>query len=306
MLSVFEGFWTIGAVVATGWFLASREIVPHSSIEALSRITFTVATPVLLFTVIASADLGDVLSPHLVIILLASMLMAGLYALLARRWQVPAGDAVIGAFTASYVNAANLGIPIAVFVLGDAVYAIPVLMGQLLVLQPIGLAVLDALDPKREGQGRLRSALLSGLNPLTVGSVAGLAVAASGWSLPAGLAGPLDLVAGFAVPAMLLSYGMSLRWGPRPFGGGERGPVLTASVLKLVGMPLVAWALAVAWGLSGHALLVVVVTAALPTAQNVFLFATIYQRGQVVARDVVFATTMLSLPAILAVVALLG
>ncbi|WP_374929171.1 AEC family transporter [Kytococcus sedentarius] len=306
MLSVFEGFWTIGGVIAVGWFLASRELVPQSAIEVLSRLTFTVATPVLLFTVISTASLGSVVGPHLVIALVAALVVGAVSVLLARRGGRGPGEAVIGAFAAGYVNAANLGIPIAVFVLGDAVYSTPVLLGQLLVLQPIGLAVLDAIDPRREGQGRVRSVLASGLNPLTVASVLGLAVAASGWQVPQGARGPLDLIAGFAVPAMLLAYGMSLRWGPAPFVGGQRREVFTAVALKLVAMPLVAWGLALAWGLQGHDLLVVVVTAALPTAQNVFLFATIYRRGQVVARDAVFATTMLSLPVILGVVLLLG
>lgn len=306
VLAVFEGFWTIGGVVAVGWFLASRELVPHAAIEALSRVTFTVATPVLLFTVISAAPLGSVLGPHLAITLGAALTVAAVSVLLARRWGAGPGETVIGAFAAGYVNAGNLGIPIAVYVLGDAVYATPVLLGQLLVLQPIGLAVLDSADPQRAGQGRLRSVLASGLNPLTVASLLALAVAASGWQVPQGVRGPLDLIAGLAVPAMLLAFGMSLRWGPVPFVGGGRREVVVASVLKLIVMPLVAWGLALAWGLEGHALLVAVVTAALPTAQNVFLFATIYRRGEVVARDAVFATTMLSLPVVLAVVALLG
>ena len=220
VLAVFEGFWTIGGVVAVGWFLASRELVPHASIEALSRVTFTVATPVLLFTVISAAPLGSVLGPHLAITLGAALTVAAVSVLLARRWGAGPGETVIGAFAAGYVNAGNLGIPIAVYVLGDAVYATPVLLGQLLVLQPIGLAVLDSADPQRAGQGRLRSVLASGLNPLTVASLLALAVAASGWQVPQGVRGPLDLIAGLAVPAMLLAYGMSLRWGPVPFVGG--------------------------------------------------------------------------------------
>ena len=116
----------------------------------------------------------------------------------------------------------------------------------------IGLAVLDSADPQRAGQGRLRSVLASGLNPLTVASLLALAVAASGWQVPQGVRGPLDLIAGLAVPAMLLAYGMSLRWGPVPFVGGGRREVVVASVLKLIVMPLVAWGLALAWGLEAE------------------------------------------------------
>jgi malonate transporter and related proteins len=41
--------------------------------------------------------------------------------------------------------------------------------------------------------------------------------------------------------------------------------------------------------------------AALPTAQNVFLFASPYGRGMSVARDVILCTTLLSVGALLLV-----
>ena len=48
------------------------------------------------------------------------------------------------------------------------------------------------------------------------------------------------------------------------------------------------------------------VLAALPTAQNIFVHATRYGRGEVLARDSIFVTTVLSVPAIVLVAALLG
>jgi malonate transporter len=49
----------------------------------------------------------------------------------------------------------------------------------------------------------------------------------------------------------------------------------------------------------------VAVLAALPTAQNIFVHATRYGRAEVLARDSIFVTTLLSVPAIAAVAALL-
>ena len=57
---------------------------------------------------------------------------------------------------------------------------------------------------------------------------------------------------------------------------------------------------------SGHALLAQTVTAALPTAQNVFVYASRYGRGVVLARDTGFVTTVLAIPLIAAVAALLA
>ena len=77
-------------------------------------------------------------------------------------------------------------------------------------------------------------------------------------------------------------------------------------MLKLGVMPIVAWAVAVALGLDGRVLLGVVITAALPTAQNIFLHATRYRVGEDVARETILVTTLASLPVALLVAVLLG
>ncbi|MFI5075292.1 MAG: AEC family transporter, partial [Actinomycetales bacterium] len=51
--------------------------------------------------------------------------------------------------------------------------------------------------------------------------------------------------------------------------------------------------------LRGTALFAAAVTAALPTAQNVFTYANTYRRATVLARDAVFVSTFLSVPVIL-------
>jgi predicted permease len=59
-------------------------------------------------------------------------------------------------------------------------------------------------------------------------------------------------------------------------------------------------------GLSGHALLAVVVCSALPTAQNIFVHATRYDRAVTLARDTILITTLGSVPVILLITLLLG
>ena len=101
-----------------------------------------------------------------------------------------------------------------------------------------------------------------------------------------------------------MSFGASLK------GDGvlheERVPTLVASTLKLVGMPAMAWAIGSAFGLSGSDLYAAVILAALPTAQNVYNYTATYRVGETVARDTVFITTFLSLPAMLVIALLFG
>ena len=142
-------------------------------------------------------------------------------------------------------------------------------------------------------------------NPLTVGSLVGVVVSATGVTLPEAIHAPLELVAGMAVPAMLIAYGVSLRLGPLPGAGPGVLDIGYITVLKLVVQPLAAYLVArFALGLDGTALLAVTVTSALPTAQNIFIHATRYDQGVLIARDAIFVTTVLSVPVLFAIVLL--
>jgi malonate transporter len=226
-------------------------------------------------------------------------------------WKREAGDTVIAAFCSAYVNAGNLGLPIAAYALGDAALVAPMLLAQLVILQPTGLSMLDAITHVPSpgiSSGRLWLIRLSRplRNPLAVGSVIGLVLALTGIKLPIVINAPLTLIGAMAVPSMLLAYGISLRLGPRPGAGEPPIQVATMVSIKLLVQPITAYLVgAYLVGLDGHDLLAVTVIAALPTAQNVFTFAMRYDRGVILARDTIFVATLLSVPVILIVTWLL-
>jgi predicted permease len=72
-------------------------------------------------------------------------------------------------------------------------------------------------------------------------------------------------------------------------------------------MPVLAWLLGrFVFGLEDHLLFGVVVLAALPSAQNVFNYAQRYDRGVILARDIVLLTTAGCIPVLVVVAALLA
>jgi predicted permease len=264
-------------------------------------------------TVLGGTDVHGLLSANL-IASLGSVAVSVTIAVLVVRliWKREAGDTVMAAFCAAYVNAGNLGLPIAAYALGDAALIAPMLLAQLIVLQPVGLAVLDGITHVPSPGMTWGRLLLIRIarpfrNPLAVGSLVGLVLALSGISLPVAINAPLTLVGGMAVPCMLLAYGISLRLGPRPGAGEPPIQVATLVSIKLIVQPIAAYLIgAYAVGLVGPDLLAVTVIAALPTAQNVFTFAMRYARGVLLARDTIFATTLLSVPVILSITWLLA
>ena len=211
-----------------------------------------------------------------------------------------------GRLASSYVNAGNLGLPVAAYVLGDAALVAPTLLLQLLVLQPVALAVLDA--DVRGHRPTVRQMMVRPFtNPLTIGTLIGLLLSVTGWQLPPIVLDPIELIGAMAVPAMLIAYGIALRLGPGFGGDVPTGELALTSSLKLAVQPLVAYAVAhLALGLSGHALLAVVVCSSLPTAQNIFVHATRYDRSPTLARDTILVTTVGAVPLITLVVWVLG
>jgi predicted permease len=310
---VLAGFATIGIIIGLGFLLAQLRILDATAQGVLTRIAFYVASPALLVTVLGATDVRRLLSGNLVASLGSVAVAATIAVLLARvLWRREAGETVIAGFCAAYVNAGNLGLPIAAYALGDAALIAPMLLAQLLILQPTGLAVLDTITQVPSPGISRRRLLLIRLtgpfrNPLAVGSLVGLILALTGIKLPVAINAPLTLVGGMAVPSMLLAYGISLRLGPRP-GAGEPPIQIAALVLvKLVVQPIVAFLIGMyALGLGRHDLLAVTVIAALPTAQNIFTFAMRYDRGVILARDMIFAATVLSVPVILIITWLLA
>lgn len=129
MAGVFTGFATIAIVILVGVLLAHIRLVDLAAQQLLSRLAFFVASPALMVITLGRADVHQVLSANLVATCAGVVAASAAYVVLARLvWRRGLGDTVIGALSSSYVNAGNLGIPVASYVLGDAAYIAPTLL----------------------------------------------------------------------------------------------------------------------------------------------------------------------------------
>jgi predicted permease len=330
--AILTALGTMGAIVALGWVLGRRGTLGPAAPAVLARVVFAVATPCLLLVTVAHADLHLLLSrAALVTALSTTTVVLVAVAVLRGLWHRPAADVTVATLASSYVNAGNLGLPLAVYLLGDAVAVVPSLLYQLLGLAPVAFAVLDARASRepgpapavppdtpptaspvpgpgpRRGALVLRAVLLRTLrNPIIVGALAGLLLAALPWSPPEVLLGPFGIVGAAAAPLALLTFGMSLAV-PRTIDARpvRRELVLVVALRSLV-HPLLAGGIGAALGLEGAVLLGVTAMAALPTAQNVLVYAIQYGRQQPLARDAGLVTTVLAVPVLLVVTAVLG
>ncbi|NQX16993.1 AEC family transporter [Rathayibacter sp. VKM Ac-2857] len=306
MEGVLTGFAIIGTVIAVGYLIARFGLVPPEGRAVLTRIAFFVTTPALLFTVLARADVTVLFSSFLLVSLITVAIVAVLYLVASRLFfRRPVPETVIGTAASSYVNANNIGLPVAIYVLGDPQWVAPTLLLQLLLLAP---TILTVLDVSTSGRASVTGILTQPLrNPMIIASALGLVVSVTGVQLPAPLLEPFSIIGNASIPLVLMAFGMSLR-GQRPLEPGPgRIEVAVASLLKMLVMPATAYLLGrFAFALDAEHLFAVTVTAALPTAQNIFNFASRYDRGVAVARDTALVTTVMAVPVLIAVSLLLG
>jgi predicted permease len=306
---VLQGFLTLVLVIGVGFLIAHLKVAGATAQTVLARLAFFVASPALMLTVLAETDVHQIFSSNLIASITSVAVSAILYVIAARLvFRRTASDTVIGTFCSAYVNAGNLGLPMAAYALGSASWIVPMLLTQLVLLQPLGLAVLDLTTHANTGGRRwLRLISQPFKNPLMIGSLTGLLLSVFSIRLPQWVNDPLHMIGNMAVPAMLLAYGISLRLGPLPGRGEPKIQIGYIVALKLVVQPLVGFLMArYVLHLDPHAVLAVTVVAALPTAQNVFTHAVRYERGVILARDSIFVTTVLSLVVLVIIAALLS
>lgn len=304
MSGVLVAFAIIGVSVLAGYLSARFGLLDASQGRLLNRVAFYIFSPALLFSVLVKTDIGTVFSPVLLILLICAGAVVLIFVLLSHiffRRDMP--ETTIGATASTYLNSNNIGLPVSIFVLGDLTYFAPVLVLQLVLFLPI---ILGLLELARERKSVARSVLGALLNPLILSSVLGFAVAAAGIPIPDVVYEPLNALGGAAVPLLLFAYGVSLRGQRIWHSDGDRIFSTTAIVLKAVVMPALAYVLSASvFRLNPHEVFVATILASLPTAQNIYTYASVYQTKTFAVRDIVFVTTAASLPIMFIIAALL-
>ncbi|GAA1653604.1 AEC family transporter [Microbacterium flavum] len=306
MWETLTGFVVVGVAIGVGYVIGRIDLLGPHARHVLSRLTFFVLSPFLLFVVLAQADVHTLFSALLPVSAIAAVVVFIAYGLVARLlWRRSVAETLIGTLSAGQVNSNNIGIPLSLYLLGSAAYPAPVILLQLLVFTPITMAIFESITT---GQRRPFPILQRTFtNPIVVGSVLGVLVSLSGWRMPPIVLDPAQLIANACVPVLLISYGISLH-GQRVLApSGRRRDILLATGLKLVLMPVVAWVVAAfVFHLTPNDVLIVTVLAALPTAQNVFNYAQRFSIGETIARDTVFLTTVGCVPVLIGITLILG
>ena len=291
-------FGLIGLGAAIAW----TKLLSHASGDALSEFVFVVAIPLLIFRIVATADLSGISAWRLWLAFFAAFALswaAGTF-LIRRFFGRDARAGLVAGLAASYGTTTLIGIPLALAAFG-ADGSVP--MALIIAVQlPIMMTIVAALMVRAErqdgvgsGEGRAtvaRSVAKSLVeNPIIVGMAAGIVWRLSGVPLSGLPADIVNRLADVASTLALFAMGMSLRkYGFR----GHAIPGLLLTFLKLMVMPALVLLFARLVGLPPVPTQVVVIAAACPTGVTPFLVAGRFRTGEGLASTTITISTVLA------------
>jgi len=261
----------------------------HLRAEGLSKLTFWVLSPALLFTALLDNHVQpDVFLDFGGFILLISLAFWGIALLLGKLLQLTPDTTAALALSLVFVNAGNYGLPFLLFALGEDGFALGVVYISLSAFLMSTLGVVIATWGRSLRWGPLLNVFRT---PLFYGVALALMVKSTGAEVPTFLLRPLDLLAQATVPTLLILLGVQLV-GVRV---GKRLPLIgTATALRLVAAPALAFGLTLLFGFQGLMRDVAVLDSSMPTAVNALVLASYYDRDPRLVSSVVLTTTVLS------------
>ena len=313
MQAIFAVTFPFFALVLLGYLSAQRGVLPESAIPGLNVFVLFFALPCMLFRFGASRPFAQLIDPVLIGIYTACALLMVLFsmALTLRRAAGGPGvglkDAAFGALVATFPNAGFMGVPLLIGLLGER--AAGPLIGAILVDLVVTSSLCLALaQTQPDDQAQPHDSMLAGFmralrgalsNPLPWAIALGALLAASGLALPEPLAQIIKMLGDAATPVALFTIGAVLwRAGQHAHTATPLSGYLPLALVKLLLHPLLvlsAGVIARALGASVplFGLMVLVLTAALPSASNVSILAERYgaDNGRV-ARIIMLSTVL--------------
>jgi hypothetical protein len=293
------------ALVLCGWLAARRGVLPDSAIPGLNAFVLYFALPCMLFRFGANTPLLQLLNPPLLALyLLCALLMVFVVIAFTIGERVHLKDAAFGALVGAFPNTGFMGVPLLVALLGPAAAGpmICTILVDLFVTTSLCIALAQVHDAAGQGaRAALGRALRGALsNPLPWSIVLGALFSVAGVKL----AGPPEVVVRMlgdaASPVALFTIGAVLcRAGRHAHTRTPLPLYLPVALMKLLLHPLLVFvvaAAAVALGapLSGFQVMVITLTAALPSASNVAMLAERYGADNGRIARIIMSSTVLA------------
>ncbi len=290
-------------LIGVGAAVTQTNLLKNSTGDALADFVFLVAIPLLVFRIVATADLAGISAWRLWLsffVAFAVCWVAG--TILTRRiFGRDARAGLVAGLCAGYGNTTLIGLPLAITAFGrDGSVPMAIIIAVQLPLMMTAVALLMVRAERQDGVGSghvdAAAVVISvakdlARNPIVVCLAAGAVWRFSGIPLVGLPADLVNRVADVASPLALVATGMSLR----KYGiHGNIGAGFALTLLKLLAMPALALVFARLIGLPPTVTKVAVIAAACPTGVTPFLVAGRFRTGEGLASTTITMSTVLA------------
>ncbi|MFV1849235.1 MAG: AEC family transporter [Thalassospira sp.] len=281
------------ALIALGWIGGKFKIVSPDGMRGINGFVFYFALPALLFRALATRTPAEIWQPDIMIAYGgATLIVYGATRLIAAKlFDLDPTSQTLFSFAGTMSNVGFMGLPLIIGLLGPTaiVPLIVALAFDLIVMLSLSLLLLEGAKHANGANpaGKIIRGALT--NPVVLAIIAGVIASSLNISWPKGFDYLLELLGQSAGPAALFAIGVALVG--RPIAE-KRAELAAMSLAKLVIHPLAVFVgfyfVGTVSGLEAKAVLLL---AALPTAGNVFVVATTYDRYIVRSSSIVLVTT---------------
>ena len=281
-----------------GFFAVRAHIADETFMNRLNKFVFTLIFPFMTFWNVYNATPETLPSPTLLIFAGAGILVLEAVLLLTVPRIVkenPRRGVVIQAITRS--NFALYGVPMTLTLFPDGgPVAGVVLLEVVTIFNVTSVIILEMFNGDTGGKVDFRALPLKLLkNPLLQGCLAGLLFFALGWKLPAPLEKPVHVLADTASPIAMITLGGTLSFAALRKNGRIVSWVM---LIRLILLPTAALLAAVALGLRGVELFLVLMVFGTPIATASYPMAANMGGDGELAGQLVFVSTVISLATI--------
>ncbi|MEU8978207.1 AEC family transporter [Streptomyces sp. NPDC048309] len=302
-LTALEKLVPVVMVFGCGVLLARRKVVPADSSRAFADYAFLFAVPCYLFGNIYSSDLGALFDWRAILAYATTAALAVLtIGVLAGLGGVrdPRGVA-LRIMAGVQVNTAYFAVPVFITLFGNAAPIFPVLLFQVCVLTLVIISIMELGRPERDaGPGTgprllLRAVGASLGTPLVLACNAGILLNLLSLHVPKAVLDGFSFVGDSASPVALFALGLHLGGSGLTVRGTTREEIGLIA-FKCVVFPLMTWAVcAGVFGVDGDWLKYLVLIAAMPAPQNLFIFAQRYDVGVDMSASLVIKSSVAAL-----------
>jgi predicted permease len=291
-LTALEKLIPVVLAFGCGVLLARRKVVPAENSRAFVDYAFLFAVPCYLFGNIYSSDLGALfdwraIGAYASTAVLAVLVVGALAALGGVR--DPRGVA-LRIMAGVQVNTAYFAVPVFITLFGNAAPIFPVLLFQVCVLTLVIISIMELGRPGPDTGGGtgpaqgtgvrlLRAVGASLVTPLVLACNAGVLLNLLSLPVPKAVLDGFAFVGDSASPVALFALGLHLGGTGLAVRGTTREEIGLITFKCLV-FPLMTWAVCgTVFGVDGAWLQYLVLIAAMPAPQNLFIFAQRYDIG---------------------------